>query len=197
MCQAGPDYRLGDHHPQIAIIGSCPGMREEEQDRPFVGPAGANLAVMVSIINGISPAKFPSVNRDDYTLLNAHSQPRYNVRGQRPRVRTEPTRNEVLEEANIARLRLHIENTDINRVLLAGKTPRFLFQTIVAVFPEIEVFSCGHPASGAWNTRIVAQDQAEKIRLWTNLTFQMEWPFCVAQQELNPNPNDHRKLRFA
>jgi uracil-DNA glycosylase len=69
MCQAGPDYHRGVQHPGIAIIGACPGASEDAENRPFIGPAGANLAVMVSIINGISSAKFPSANRDDYTLL--------------------------------------------------------------------------------------------------------------------------------
>lgn len=178
MCQAGPDYRRGNQHPGIAIVGACPGAREETENRPFIGPAGANLAMMVSIINGISPAKFPSVNRDDYTLLNAHPLPRYADRAGYDG-NTEPSQAEVMNEKNIARLAKQLGHTAVSRVLLAGLTPQWLTQTIVADFAGTEIFWCGHPSFTAWNTRYVGQRQADKLRNWTKDTFKMVEPFHV------------------
>ncbi len=148
MCRVGADYRRGNDHPTIAIVGACPGADEEREGRPFIGDAGRHLAEMVRIINGISPAKSPSVRRDDYTLLNAHPQARYQIRGH-PKVQTEPTPREVLEEENVTRLIQQIRGTEINRLLLGGGKPRLLIQPIIQEFPEMEVFICGHPSSGA------------------------------------------------
>lgn len=180
MCRAGADYRRGDQHPNIAIVGACPGAVEEREGRPFIGDAGTHLTEMVRTINGISPTKFPSVRRDDYTLLNAHPQARYQIRGQ-PNVQTEPTPREVLEEENVRRLIQQIRSTEINRLLLGGGKPRLLIQPIIQEFPGMEVFICGHPSSGAWNRHYIGQPRAEKIRLWTHDTFQMHRPFCVHQ----------------
>lgn len=178
MCQAGPDYRQGDEHPHIAIIGACPGRQEEEAGRPFIGPTGANLALMVPIINGISPVKFPSANRDDYTLLNAHPLPRYQVQGQ-PKVRTQPTKTEILDVNNVARLIQQLQSTNIARVILAGKKPGLLVGCIRVSMPAIEIFLCGHPSTSSWNTRYVGQSQADKLRNWTHDTFEMVEPFHV------------------
>lgn len=180
MCVAGPDYRLGDQHPEIAIVGACPGAQEEEQGRPFIGDAGAHLAEMIRIINAISPAKFPSANRDDYTLLNAHPLPRYRGRAGFDG-NTEPSRREVMSDANIVRLTQQLRRTAITRILLAGKRPQWLTQRLVVEFAETELFVCGHPSSGAWNRHYVGQNRAVKIRLWTQDTFQMVHPFSVHQ----------------
>jgi uracil-DNA glycosylase len=180
MCLAGPDYRLGDQHPEIALMGACPGAQEEEQGRPFIGDAGTHLAEMIRIINAISPAKFPSANRDDYTLLNAHPLPRYEGRAEYDG-NTEPSKPEVMNDVNIARLNQQLRQTAIIRILLAGRTPQWLTQRLVVDFAETELFVCGHPSSGAWNRLYVGQHRAEKIRFWTQDTFRMAHPFCVQQ----------------
>lgn len=178
MCLAGSDYRLGDQHPEIALMGACPGAQEEEQGRPFIGDAGTHLAAMIRIINAISPAKFPSEDRDDYTLLNAHPVPRYEGRAGYDG-NTEPTRPEVMCDVNIVRLNQQLRQSRINRILLAGTRPQWLAERLVLDFPRIEVFVCGHPSSSAWNRRYVGQPRVEKIRLWTQETFKMVHPFCV------------------
>lgn len=178
MCLAGPDYRRGDQHPEIAIVGACPGAEEEEQSRPFIGDAGAVLTQMITIINGISPYKFPSDIRDDYTLLNAHPVPRYNAPGQ-PKVRTQPTPAEVMEEQNFRRFAEQIRGTAIARLLLAGGRPQLFTQRVTAEFAGMEIFWCGHPSKTAWNTRYVGQSQVMKIRSWTQDTFKMVEPFHV------------------
>lgn len=178
MCLAGPDYRLGDQHPEIALMGACPGAREEERGRPFIGDAGAHLAAMISIINTMSPAKFPSRDRDDYTLLNAHPLPRYVGRAGYDG-NTEPTRPQVMCDVNIVRLNQQLRQSGIIRVLLAGTRPQWLAERLAADFPGMELFVCGHPSKSAWNRLYVGQPREEKIRLWTQETYQMVHPFFV------------------
>lgn len=178
MCQAGPDYRRGDQHPQIAIIGACPGRREELEGRPFIGPTGANLALMMPIINGISPVKFHSANRDDYTLLNSHPLPRYAGRAGYDG-NTEPGQADVMSEENIDRLAKQLRDTAVTRVLLAGQRPQWLTQPINAHFAGMEIFWCGHPSIIAWNPRYEDQSQADRLRNWTHDTFKMVEPFHV------------------
>lgn len=180
MCRAGADYRRGDQHPNIAIVGACPGAEEEREGRPFIGDAGTHLAVMVGIINGISPAKFPSATRDDYTLLNAHSLPRYKGRAGYDG-NTEPSQPEVMQDENIARLTQQLQQTAITRVLLAGLRPKWLMQTLIARFPAMEIFVSGHPSISRWNRLYIGRPRAEKISQWTHDTFQMEHPFRVDQ----------------
>ena len=177
MCLAGPDYRLGDQYPEIALMGACPGAQEEEQGRPFIGDAGTHLTAMIRIINAISPAKFPSEHRDEYTLLNAHPLPRYEGRAEYDG-NTQPTKPEVMSNVNIARLNQQLRQSGIVRILLAGERPQWLAERLVDNFPRIE---CGHPSSGAWNRRYVGQPRAEKIRLWTQETYRMVHPFRVHQ----------------
>lgn len=52
MCRAGADYRRGDDHPTIAIVGACPGADEERECRPFIGDAGTHLAEMEVFVCG-------------------------------------------------------------------------------------------------------------------------------------------------
>ena len=180
MCLAGPDYRRGDQHPEIAIVGSCPGAQEEERGRPFIGDAGTNLAEMIRVINSISSAKFPSANRDDYTLLNAHPLPRYDGRvgydGS-----TEPDQPEVMSDENLARLSTQTRRTGITRLLLAGRTPQWLTQKMIDELQDVDIFWCGHPSISAWNTRYIGQPKAEKIRRWTQDSFKMVAPFHVVE----------------
>ena len=180
MCLAGPDYRLGDQYPEIALMGACPGAQEEEQGRPFIGDAGTHLTAMIRIINAISPAKFPSEHRDEYTLLNAHPLPRYEGRAEYDG-NTQPTKPEVMSNVNIARLNQQLRQSGIDCILLAGERPQWLAERLVDNFPRIELFVCGHPSSGAWNRRYVGQPRAEKIRLWTQETYRMVHPFRVHQ----------------
>lgn len=180
MYRAGPDYRRGDRHPNIAIVGACPGEQEEKQDRPFIGDAGAHLATMVPIINEICPVKFPSALGDDYTLLNAHPLPRYPGRAGY-NGDTEPCHAAVISDENIARLIEQLKQTAINRLLLAGRRPQWLAPRVVAEFAELEIYICGHPSPSAWNRRYVGHPRMGKIRLWTHETFQMAHPFWVQQ----------------
>jgi len=175
MCQAGPDYRRGDELPHIAIIGACPGRQEEEAGRPFIGPTGANLAVMVGIINGLRADKFPSGFRDDYTLLNAHSIPRYVGRVGYDG-RTEPSRAEVLNEDNIARLIHQLEQTEITRALLTGLRPKWLIERLIDELPGIELFGSGHPSQRRWNLFYPGRPQAEKLTRWAQDSFEVVWP---------------------
>jgi hypothetical protein len=127
---------------------------------------------MVRIINGLSPLKLPSDIRDDYTLLNAHPLPRYAKRAGYVG-KTEPSEPEVMCGANIARLTHQIKQTGITRLLLAGKMPQCLTQSLNAKFATIEIFWCGHPSKTAWNTRSIGQSDIEKIGNWTRDTFKV------------------------
>jgi hypothetical protein len=116
---------------------------------------------MMQIINALNANKFPSSSRDDYTLLNAHPLPRYIGRlgydG-----KSQPTKADVLDAANIIRLAQQIDGTDITRLLLTGKTPKLLIQTLCNKYPDMEFFSCGHPSPSAWDRHYAGHPKAEK-----------------------------------
>jgi hypothetical protein len=89
LMMTGPDFRLGDQHPAIALLRACPGKDEELHGRPFCGEAGSFLQVMMAEISKLCPQHFPSGERDDYTLLNAHHEARHAETSHKCQSRTE------------------------------------------------------------------------------------------------------------
>lgn len=167
---------VGNRHPTRIIVGYCPGRQEEADGRPFAGSAGTYLdTVLLNLSQRFAPY-FPSGTRDDYTLLNAHPQPRYRVPGvRRPTI---PTRDEVLDAENLQalhdRFQEALENNDPDSILLLGSLVEWLAEWTRNIYPNVLLFGCGHPSIQAWNTKYCSGlPQSEKLRRWVADTFRM------------------------
>ena len=167
MCIATPDFRIGDANPRVLLVGACPGRDEEENERPFCGQAGRNLTVMLRRLHVLRPDIFPSASLNDYSLINAHSLPRYRGRDGYDG-RTQPLKREVLADENKARFIAQVERVEPSTILYLGKAAEFAHPIIAATAEEYQAYRTGHPSTPAWNTRpgYVGMAAEEKLRHW-------------------------------
>lgn len=173
MCIPTPDFRIGDVHLRLLFVGACPGAAEEENSRPFAGQAGQNLAVMLQRLHNLRQDVFPSERLDDYSLINAHSLPRYRGRDGYDG-RTQPLKREVLADENRARFAAEVEHLDPTIILYLGKAAEFTHEIVVATLEEFQAYRTGHPSTPAWNTRpeYVGMQAEEKIQQWAEDRFE-------------------------
>ena len=172
MCITAADFRAGDACPEVVLVGACPGRDEEEMGRPFAGQAGGNLSVMLQRLVVYQPDVFPSVQLDDYSMINAHSLPRYRGR-EGYDGRTQPRKGEVLAQENRERFVGKFLQVQPNIVVYLGKAAQFSHEIVLDIIPDIKAFRTGHPSTPAWNTRPqYAQMERElKLRLWAEHQF--------------------------
>ena len=172
MCIPAADIRVGDENPGVLLVGACPGRDEEEQNRPFAGQAGRNLDIMLQRLHTLHPDIFASERADDYSMINAHSLPRY-----RNRVgydgRTQPRKREVLAQVNRDRLTAHLEEIEPETVVYLGKVAEFAHEVIQAYSQHITAYRTGHPSTLAWNTRraYIGIPREQKILRWAEDRF--------------------------
>lgn len=152
MCEAGADFRVGNVHRHILLVGACPGREEEFERRPFAGLAGNNLRIMLVRLHQHDRELFPSSQPDHYSMLNAHTLPRY--RG-RPGFngRTQPTRAEIMAPDNQERLIRIVNEVEPTLILYLGKVAEFIHPVIRPHIARLQAFRTGHPSTPAWNTR--------------------------------------------
>lgn len=167
MCIQAADFRIGNANHRVLLVGACPGREEEENGRPFVGQAGQNLSVMLQRLHVLIPDIFTSERLDDYSLINAHSLPRYRGRDGFDG-RTQPLKREVLAAENQARLGAQVEHLRPETIVYLGKVAEFAHEIVQATGIEVQAYRTGHPSTTAWNTRpeYVGMDRGEKIRQW-------------------------------
>ena len=172
MCVPAADIRVGDLHRRVLLVGACPGRDEEANGRPFSGEAGQNLNIMLQRLHALHPNIFPTGRADDYSMVNAHSLPRYPGR-QGYDGRTQPRKREVLAQENRARLVAHLLAIQAERVVYLGKAAGFSHEVILALQPNIQAYRTGHPSTQAWNTRLpyVGLQRFEKICRWAEDQF--------------------------
>jgi len=167
MCIQAADFRIGDANHRVLLVGACPGREEEENGRPFAGQAGQNLSVMLQRLHVLLPNIFASERLDDYSLINAHSLPRYRGRDGYDG-RTQPLKREVLAAENQVRFRAQVEHLQPIAIVYLGKAAEFSHEIVQATGIEVQVYRTGHPSTTAWNTRpeYVGMARGEKIRQW-------------------------------
>lgn len=88
----------------VTLILSCPGQKEQVENRPAAGTTGKNLEVILGVLNG---QKGISWNRRDITITNSWDKVEYNALTKR----TQATKSEVLTQENLERLYREIMDT--------------------------------------------------------------------------------------
>lgn len=172
MCIPAADIRISEINPRILLVGACPGRDEEIQGRPFAGQAGQNLNVMLQRLHALHPDIFPSGHADDYSMLNAHSLPRYRARDGFDG-RTQPLKREVLAQNNRDRLTAHLQRIRPKIVVYLGKAAKFAHEVVRAQGQDIQAYRAGHPSTQAWNTKqeYAGMPQQEKLTRWARDAF--------------------------
>ena len=173
MCIPAADFRIGDTNPKVLLVGACPGRDEEVCGRPFAGQAGRNLAIMLQRLHALRPDIFPSVRLDDYSLINAHSLPRY-LGHEGYDGRPQPLKQDVLTEENRARFSAQVRHLEPETVVYLGRAAEFAHEIVEAIVEQIQVYRVGHPSTPAWNTRpnYVGMRAEEKIQRWAEDTLE-------------------------
>lgn len=169
MCETSVDFRLGNSHPRIVLLGACPGQVEHDTNprRPFAGQSGQNLRLLLAVLgqiteahpSGLQSRHFPSANPDDYTLMNSHPVPKWKAQNGR----TVPKMSEVGELPNIRRIlnQLQVVNAQVvvglgrpvseQRLLRWGKDsgPMRAIRLIKPVMADVDFYITGHPSPQA------------------------------------------------
>ncbi|PWR01391.1 hypothetical protein DKT77_16920 [Meridianimarinicoccus roseus] len=173
MCIQAADFRNGDANHRVLFVGACPGREEEEEGRPFVGQAGQNLTVMLQRLHALHPGIFPTERLDDYSLINAHSLPRYRGRDGYDG-RTQPLKREVLAEDNWARFSAQVEHLQPTVIVYLGKAAEFAHEISQNAANEFQAYRTGHPSAPAWNTRpeYVGMGRNAKLHQWAEHRFE-------------------------
>jgi uracil-DNA glycosylase len=154
-------------YPRVLLVGACPGADEEKHGRPFVGNSGQNLAVMLQRLHVLRPDIFPSERLDDYSLINAHSLPRYRGR-EGYDGRTEPLREEILANENRTRFATQIEHLEPTTIVYLGVTAEFAHEITETTVAEFQAYRTSHSSTPAWNTKAdyIGIQADEKLRQW-------------------------------
>lgn len=167
MCISTAEFRIGDVHPRVLLVGACPGEDEERNGRPFSGQAGQNLRIMLERLHVLHPEVFPSDRLDDYSLINAHSLPRYRGRDGYDG-RRQPYKREVLAEENWKRFAAQIEKLEPTIIVYLGRAAEFAHEITRSTVEGFQAFRAGHPSTPAWNTKAeyAGMTPEEKLHHW-------------------------------
>ena len=168
-----PDFKVGEDNPNVLLVGACPGEDEEKKGRPFSGPAGKNLAVMLQKLHALHPDIFPSDSLDDYSLINAHSLPRYPKR-EGYDGRTQPTQDEVLADENRSRFTYQVKSLEPLTIVYLGKVAEYAHEMVEAAVEGFQAFKMGHPSAPAWNTKrkYAGKKKEDKLGQWAKDTLE-------------------------
>ncbi|MEN8658523.1 MAG: uracil-DNA glycosylase family protein, partial [Marivita sp.] len=148
MCRNAADFRFVDVHPRVLLVGACPGREEERDGRPFAGQSGQNLEIMLRCLQVLHPLVFPSLQLDAYSLVNAHSLPRYPER-EGYDGSTQPRKQDVLAPENRARLIARLQRVQPEIIVYLGKAAQFAHEVFEAHMPDIRAYRTGHPSTQA------------------------------------------------
>lgn len=109
-------FNHGCENIKIAFMFSCPGQKEETNNRPVTGVTGENLDILLGMLNQKNPTLFPYADRYHYRITNAWSQIEYKAKSGR----TEAKLSEIKNPLNIQRIREDIQGMDY--VIFFGKS---------------------------------------------------------------------------
>jgi hypothetical protein len=108
---------------KVAVVLSCPGSKEEENDRPASGTTGENLELLLSALRQTLGRN--DLTRKNITITNSSSGIEYRARTGR----TEANSDEIMNQCNIDRL--NNELADISDfVLFCGDNAKRISQKI-------------------------------------------------------------------
>lgn len=106
---------IGETDCQVAMVFSCPGLKEKEKGKPVAGQTGVHLNELLKILNEKNTTIFPKTDRYWYRITNSSSQ----VRPNNTCARTEPTIKEIEDKKNIDRIRNEI--SDMTYIICFGR----------------------------------------------------------------------------
>lgn len=171
MCLNSIDFRRGDMHADLVLLGACPGQDEWQANpqRPFAGRSGENLSVLLEVLRdlqnkevyGMQPEDFISTNIDDYTLMNSHSEAKW--KGEHGR--STPRMLEIAEQGNYGRLTDQLQAVAARVVVGLGRPindahlvrkgkdsgPLRAIRLLMPDHPQMVFCITGHPSQQAIN----------------------------------------------
>lgn len=100
-----PAYQPGRTDIQTTLVLAAPGEHERAAWRPAAGPTGDALDVVLAMLQSIDPTSFPSASKLDYRIVNS-----VDVIMRKPRPL--PTKRQIRQDANVARLRAQLSSED-------------------------------------------------------------------------------------
>lgn len=127
MCLNSIDFRRGNEHPTLVLLGACPGRDEARANpqRPFAGRSGVNLRSLLEVLRdlpnkavyGLQANDFRSTNLDDYTLMNSHDEAKWPAQNRR----STPRMREVEAQGNCIRLANQLRSVRARFVIGLGR----------------------------------------------------------------------------
>lgn len=111
----------GDKNAKVAFVFSCPGQKEEKENKLVAGMTGKNLNCLISCLrnnHGLCEL-FPSEDRYYYRITNASTKIHYEAKNGL----SEPTDSEIVDEKNLERLCNDLQGFDY--VITFGRKAEF------------------------------------------------------------------------
>ena len=152
MLRAGRLQRIGvtahfnKGRLRLAFLFSAPGAREHAARRPVAGVTGENLDFALGYLHSKRPDLFASSERYAYRITNAFSQPLARSRGDRA---SEARRDQIVENANIARIKRELRGCDL--VIVCGRKAQLLSRLLST--PRRSVIDMPHIGNRALSTQ--------------------------------------------
>lgn len=148
-------YRKGNR-PAIRtiIVLAAAGRLEEHARRPAAGQTGVTLKIALRAWNRLDPVRFPSLDLDDYTIVNAVEDVHY----KRKTGRTEGTEAEICTERNLLRMRDILTSYDY--IAAFGESAR----TAVEAAGFNASCSGSHPSMQSMNRRYKSLEKTAAAR---------------------------------
>ena len=171
MCKNSIDFQRGNAHPDLVLLGACPGQNEWRAipQRPFAGQSGVNLLSLLEVFRnqpdevlcGLQPDDFISTNLDDYTLMNSHPEAKWPAE----HGRSTPRMSEIGTQENQLRLTNQLRSVGARFVVGLGRPindthlvlrrkdsgPLRAIRLLAPHHPEISFYVTGHPSPRAVN----------------------------------------------
>ncbi|NPD29679.1 hypothetical protein [Corallococcus exiguus] len=148
-------YRKGNlSYIKTIIVLAAGGWWEALAGRPAAGQTGVTLQIALQVWHALDPIRFPSLELDDYTIVNAVEDVHY----KRKTGRTEGTQAEIRTERNLHRLRRIL--ADYEYIAALGVSARTAVES--AGF-EASYAGC-HPSMQALNRMYTSTEETAAAR---------------------------------
>lgn len=161
----------------VAFVFSVPGEAERTQGRPVAGDTGENIDAALICLHALNPALFASVNRYDYRITNAFTNP---IAVSLGNAGSEAKNSQIKEPRNVSRVISELDGCDF--VILCGKKAKLLLSALattgkcVIVVPHVgnkglnNSFSpCSLPTSSS-----AADRRQKRVEMWAQVILNHE-----------------------
>ena len=163
----------------VAFVFSVPGSHEVTSGEPVAGVTGENLKYSLKHLHAKLPSVFPSIERYEYRITNAYSEPIAKSRGDKS---SQASNSQVLEPDNVARVFHELDGCSLvilcgvkaqllaQAVLLSGRTVVCTWHTsnqaLSSKFRSAEVSACEEPSGRRrLRAKLWAQELLNSIEL--------------------------------